>query len=109
MFKGMRVATKLALGFGLVIAMLLLVSLVGISRMQQLNQAQQMIVEDLWPKTKRANEQAASVEETSASIEQMTASITRTPRTPRSPTAWPTRPPAKPPKAAGGQAKPSMR
>ncbi|ATG75021.1 histidine kinase [Zobellella denitrificans] len=56
MFKGMRVATKLALGFGLVIAMLLLVSLVGISRMQQLNQAQQMIVEDLWPKTKRAND-----------------------------------------------------
>ncbi|PSJ46479.1 methyl-accepting chemotaxis protein [Zobellella endophytica] len=56
MFKGMRVATKLALGFGLVIAMLLLVSLVGISRMQQLNQAQQLIVEDLWPKTKRAND-----------------------------------------------------
>ncbi|GAA3540031.1 methyl-accepting chemotaxis protein [Zobellella aerophila] len=55
MFKGMRVATKLALGFGMVIAMLALVSFIGITRMQQLNDAQTEIVEEFWPKTEMAN------------------------------------------------------
>jgi methyl-accepting chemotaxis protein len=56
MFQNMKVATKLALGFGLVILLLLAVSAIGITRMANLNESLRQVGEERWPRASMANE-----------------------------------------------------
>lgn len=55
MFKNMRVATKLGLGFGSVVALLVLATLLGIMRMSAINSSNDVIVDDRYPKIVDAN------------------------------------------------------
>ncbi|MBK8186346.1 MAG: MCP four helix bundle domain-containing protein [Cellvibrio sp.] len=55
MFQHMKVATKLALGFGLVVLLLLVVSFIGITRMSQLNESLRLVGEERWPRANMAN------------------------------------------------------
>ncbi|WP_238998925.1 methyl-accepting chemotaxis protein [Azospira restricta] len=52
----MKVATKLALGFGLVILLLLVVSAIGITRMGQLNESLRAVGEERWPRAHMASD-----------------------------------------------------
>ena len=54
MFKDMRVASKLALGFGILTAMLVVVILVGIVNMAKIDNASTEIVDDRYPKVRNA-------------------------------------------------------
>jgi methyl-accepting chemotaxis protein len=56
MFKDMRVASKLALGFGIVIAMLVAVILTGITSMAKINDATTEVVDDRYPKVRSSME-----------------------------------------------------
>lgn len=56
MFQNMKVATKLALGFGLVVALLLLVSFIGITRMAHLNESLRQVGDERWPRANMAND-----------------------------------------------------
>lgn len=56
MFKDMRVASKLALGFGIVIAMLVAVILIGIVNMGKIDAASTEIVSDRYPKVRNSME-----------------------------------------------------
>lgn len=55
MFKNMRVATKLGLGFGSVVALLVLATVLGIMRMSAINDASDFIVDDRYPTVQQAN------------------------------------------------------
>jgi methyl-accepting chemotaxis protein len=55
MFKNMRVATKLGLGFGSVVALLVLATVLGIMRMSAINAANDFIVSDRYPKIVQSN------------------------------------------------------
>jgi hypothetical protein len=54
MFANMKVVTRLALGFGAVIVLLVILSLLSIQRMGQVNDASTIIMEDRYPKVERA-------------------------------------------------------
>ncbi len=54
--KNLTVAVRLGLGFGVVMAMLLVVSAVGVSRLGQLDAATAVIVSDRWVKAGQAND-----------------------------------------------------
>ena len=54
MFKNMKVATKLGLGFGVVIVLLVVALVLGITRMGALSDAGQLIVEDRYAKVRMA-------------------------------------------------------
>ncbi|WP_229262731.1 methyl-accepting chemotaxis protein [Duganella radicis] len=56
MFTNMRVATRLGLGFGIVVLLLLILSAVSISRLASINSAMQLIMEDRYPKIVLGNE-----------------------------------------------------
>jgi methyl-accepting chemotaxis protein len=56
MFQNMKVATKLALGFGLVVLLLLAVSAVGITRMANLNESLRLVGEERWPRANMATD-----------------------------------------------------
>ena len=54
MFKNMKVATKLGLGFGMVVALLVLATVLGIIRMSAINTANDLIIEDRYPKVRHS-------------------------------------------------------
>ncbi|WP_229215640.1 methyl-accepting chemotaxis protein [Duganella sp. CY15W] len=56
MFTNMRVATRLGLGFGVVVILLLVVSVVSISRLAAINNGMQLIMEDRYPKVVLVNQ-----------------------------------------------------
>ena len=56
--KNLTVAARLAIGFGVVIALLLAVAAVGVNRLAQLNEATRVIVTDRWVKAGQANAEA---------------------------------------------------
>ena len=64
MLNDMKVATKLTLGFGVLIIMLALVSFIGISRMAQINASLDQVMEERWPRA----EMAGSIVERSNTI-----------------------------------------
>ena len=51
MFSNMKVGTKLGLGFGMVIMLLLAISVLGITRMERINAGVDAAANDRWPKT----------------------------------------------------------
>ncbi len=55
MLNHMKVATKLALGFGALVIMLALVSFIGISRMEQINDSMNQVMEERWPRAEMAH------------------------------------------------------
>ena len=54
MLNDMKVATKLTLGFGVLIIMLALVSFIGISRMAQIDASLDQVMEERWPRAQMA-------------------------------------------------------
>jgi methyl-accepting chemotaxis protein len=50
MLEKMKVSTRMALGFGTVLALLLLMSIISITRMAEINNASTIIMEDRYPK-----------------------------------------------------------
>jgi methyl-accepting chemotaxis protein len=56
MFKNMKIGVRLGLGFGLVLALLAAVAFIGISRMANINEKMDNIVNDKYPKTVWAND-----------------------------------------------------
>ncbi|TFW14911.1 methyl-accepting chemotaxis protein [Duganella callida] len=56
MFANMRVATRLGLGFGAVVVLLLVLSVVSVVRLAAINDGMQLIMEDRYPKVLLSNE-----------------------------------------------------
>ncbi|PZW63635.1 methyl-accepting chemotaxis protein [Pseudomonas sp. URMO17WK12:I1] len=55
MFKDLRVSTKLGLGFGTVIVLLLIALVLGLTRMSAINDSNDMIIKDRYVKIREAN------------------------------------------------------
>ena len=58
MFKNMKVATKLGVGFGLVLVLLSVVAFVAVAKLANLNAGMENMANDRYPKTAMANELA---------------------------------------------------
>nr|WP_240039689.1 MCP four helix bundle domain-containing protein [Achromobacter aloeverae] len=56
----MKVATRLALGFGVVIILLVAISVLGMQRLEKVNAGLAMVTEDRYPKVARAQRQCAT-------------------------------------------------
>jgi len=56
MFSNMKVATRLALGFGAVVVLLLVLSVVSLTRMAEMDNGVDLMMEDRYPKVVLANE-----------------------------------------------------
>ncbi len=56
MFSNMKVATRLALGFGAVVILLLTLSVISLTRMADMDNGVDLILEDRYPKVVLANE-----------------------------------------------------
>jgi methyl-accepting chemotaxis protein len=56
MFQNMKVATRLGMGFGTVVVLLLVLSVVSVSRLAMLNDGTKLIMEDRYPKVVLSNE-----------------------------------------------------
>ncbi len=56
MFNQMKIATRLILGFGTVVALLLAISILSVLRLATVNQASVQIMDDSYPKVSMANE-----------------------------------------------------
>jgi len=56
MFSNMKVATRLALGFGAVVILLLTLSVISLTRMAEMDNGVDLILEDRYPKVVLANE-----------------------------------------------------
>ena len=50
MFSNMKIGMRLALGFGIVVALLVAIAVVGVTRLANLNAAMENIIQDKWPK-----------------------------------------------------------
>lgn len=61
MFKNMKVGTKLGLGFGLVLFLLVLVAVVGITRAIAINEKVEIATQDAWPKVEKVEEGMGAV------------------------------------------------
>ncbi len=56
MFANMKIGVRLALGFGVVVALMLVIAFMGITRLGHLNESLDQVVSDKYPKTVAANE-----------------------------------------------------
>jgi methyl-accepting chemotaxis protein len=56
MFKNLKIGTRLAIGFGLVVSLMILIGAIGILRLAALDNEVNLIVGDRFPKTVQANE-----------------------------------------------------
>ena len=56
MFKNMKVATRLGVGFGVVVLLLLILSTISVLRLATLNDATKLIMDDRYPKVMLSNE-----------------------------------------------------
>jgi methyl-accepting chemotaxis protein len=68
MFKNLKLGLKLAIGFGLVVILLIVVAIVGILRVSDLDTSIETMVNDLYPKTVIANEIIDHVNEDARSV-----------------------------------------
>jgi methyl-accepting chemotaxis protein len=67
----MKVGMKLGLGFAVVVALMISVALVGITRLAQVNGAVELIVQERWPKAVMTNEIAAAASEIAIALRNM--------------------------------------
>lgn len=72
MFRSLSVAGRLALGFGLVVALLVLISWFGLNRLSGMNQSLQDIVHDKWEKVDLLQTGLAGINEIAIAIRDMT-------------------------------------
>ncbi|MCC7181982.1 MAG: MCP four helix bundle domain-containing protein [Rhodocyclaceae bacterium] len=63
MFKNMKIGMRLGLGFGVVVALLVGIATVGITRLANLNASMENIIRDKWPKVLLLQEGLAGVNE----------------------------------------------
>jgi methyl-accepting chemotaxis protein len=68
MFKNLKVGLKLAIGFGLIVVLLIVVAVVGIARVSNLDTSIRTLVNDLYPKTVIANSIIDGVNEDARSV-----------------------------------------
>jgi len=68
MFKNLKIGVRLGIGFGLVVALLILIGTLGILRVSELDSKIKMLVSDLYPKTVIANSIIDGVNEDARSI-----------------------------------------
>ena len=61
MFSNMKIGMRLALGFGLVVALMAMIAFLGITRMASLNEGVDQMVNDRYPKTVLANDVIDSI------------------------------------------------
>jgi methyl-accepting chemotaxis protein len=71
MFANMKIATRLGLGFGLIVVLMVAVSVIGMTRMAQLNDSITEIVDDRWVKVQHANTVLAGTNEIAISLRNM--------------------------------------
>lgn len=63
MFKNMKIGLRLALGFGVVVALLIGIAVIGITRLANLNQSLENVTQDKWPKVLLLKDGLAGVNE----------------------------------------------
>jgi len=63
MFKNMKIGMRLALGFGIVVALLVGIAVVGVTRLANLNASMENITTDKWPKVLLLQDGLAGVNE----------------------------------------------
>ncbi len=68
MFKNLKIATRLGLGFGVVILLLIISSAIGYTRLADLNSEIDLMVKDRFPKTVIANEAVDQINITARAI-----------------------------------------
>lgn len=68
MFKNLKLGLKLAIGFGMVVVLLIVVAVVGILRVTELDNSIETMVSDLYPKTVIANSIIDGVNEDARSV-----------------------------------------
>ena len=56
MFSNMKIGTRLASGFAVVVALMVLIAALAITRMASLDEGIKLMVEDRYPKTVQAND-----------------------------------------------------
>ncbi|MDP1926154.1 MAG: MCP four helix bundle domain-containing protein, partial [Thiobacillus sp.] len=61
MFSNMKIGMRLALGFGLVVALMAMIAFLGVTRMASLNEGIDQMVNDRYPKTVLANDVIDSI------------------------------------------------
>jgi len=71
MFKDMKIGTRLILGFGLLLALMLAIAFIGISRMASLNDNMSKIVNDRYAKIALVNEMSAHINHVARSLRNM--------------------------------------
>ncbi|MBI1174653.1 MAG: HAMP domain-containing protein [Sideroxydans sp.] len=55
MFKNMRIGVRLAIGFGIVVILLMTIALIGINRLRDINERMDDVIGNKYPKTVQAN------------------------------------------------------
>ena len=68
MFKNLKIGVRLAIGFGLVVALMIALGVVGILRVAELNGKIDYLTNDLYPKSLRTNAIINSVNEDARSV-----------------------------------------
>ncbi|MDI6746135.1 MAG: methyl-accepting chemotaxis protein [Rhodocyclaceae bacterium] len=68
MFKNLKIGVRLGIGFGLVVALLVIIGTMGIMRVGELNSSITTLIDDLYPKTVTANTIIDHVNEDARSV-----------------------------------------
>jgi len=68
MFKNMKIGVRLALGFGIIVTLLVILGVVGILKISEINQQIANLVDDRYPKTVIANNIISSVNEDARTV-----------------------------------------
>lgn len=76
MFKNMKVATRLGMGFGAVVVLLLVLSVISVTRLALLNDGMKIIVEDRYPKVLLSNEMSRASIDNGRQLRSMLLSVT---------------------------------
>ncbi|KYC29170.1 Methyl-accepting chemotaxis sensory transducer [Sterolibacterium denitrificans] len=71
MFSNMKIGTRLALGFGIVVALLAAIAVIGVSRLSSLNHSMENITKHMWPKVLLLQDGLAGVNEIGLSARDM--------------------------------------
>ena len=71
MFSNMKIGVRLALGFGIVVALLVTIAVIGVTRLANLNASMERITGDMWGKVQLLQEGLAGVNEIGLSARDM--------------------------------------
>jgi Methyl-accepting chemotaxis protein len=71
MFSNMKIGVRLALGFGIVVALLVAIAVIGVTRLANLNASMENITKNMWPKVLLLQDGLAGVNEIGLSARDM--------------------------------------